>query len=405
MKTVRALAIRTARPPALRSSTCVPFRHAGSRTAIQTDTGSVAAVFALDDYDKRLNAAAYSLRIMNNTDTTLVCRVWAITRNGEALFAYPPPFEIAPYSAESKEISVLLDQFDAFERALAEITGNGVRLIVEAAAPAVKRKPRLASLALAVGFLIAFAAFAAAALGMSLPRVLALAAPPTASTGTTVEAEYATSGLGQLKYVVEGPDGRHIQEGTLVERSGAISIAIPPSQRPGAYTLQLTKKGLLGTDKEVRVLNAEPPQIIYRKGAQAPGIPVAPLVARIVEAMRDAKLVVALPHKTLQGIAAADGQDPAPAEAAANGVFQVERSSVKSGGTIGVRILSPRNGMLLSLTDMRSRQISSRAVGIDQDLVQLRAPLVGVATRYVLVMTFDDGFGQESIVQPVTVAP
>lgn len=404
MKTERALAIRTATPPAVSPLTRGPFRQPGSRTAIQTATGSVAVIFALVDYDKRLNAAAFSLRVINKSDTTLVCRVWAITRYGEALFAYPPPFEIAAHSAETKELPVLLDEFDAFERALAEINGDGVHMIVEAAAPAVRRKPSLPSM-LAAGAFIACVVFAAAALRMSLPRILALAAPPTVSTGTTVDAQYATSGLGQVRYLVEAPDGRHIQGGALVEKSGAISIAIPRSRRPGAYTLRLTEEGPLGTDKEIRVINAEPPPIIYRKGAQTPGIAIAPLVSRIIVAMRDAKLLVALRQSTAQGIASADGQDPAPTKDNANGVFQVEKPLVKSRGTIGVRILSPRNGMLLSLTDMQSRQISSKAVGVDQDFVQLRAPRVGVSTRYTVVMSFEDGFGQETIVQTVTVAP
>ena len=43
-------------------------------------------------------------------------------------------------------------------------------------------------------------------------------------------------------------------------------------------------------------------------------------------------------------------------------------------------------------------------VGAEADVVTLRAPAVTVPTRYTVV-GFTDGFGQESVVQPVTIPP
>ena len=90
----------------------------------------------------------------------------------------------------------------------------------------------------------------------------------------------------------------------------------------------------------------------------------------------------------------------------ANGTFAVLTAQVRSGDPIKIRILSPRNGMRLSLTDSQSHEIAYLDAGADAaDVVTLLAPAVSVPTRYVVVASFTDGFGQESIVQPVTVLP
>jgi hypothetical protein len=42
---------------------------------------------------------------------------------------------------------------------------------------------------------------------------------------------------------------------------------------------------------------------------------------------------------------------------------------------------------------------------MDQEFVYLHAPDVQIAGRYVVVASFKDGFGEESVVAPVVVAP
>ena len=76
-----------------------------------------------------------------------------------------------------------------------------------------------------------------------------------------------------------------------------------------------------------------------------------------------------------------------------------------SGGTIQVRILSPRNGMRIALTDGQSREVAGTNVGADVETVTLKAPAVTEAARYTVVASFTDGFGQETIVQPIMVRP
>ncbi len=93
------------------------------------------------------------------------------------------------------------------------------------------------------------------------------------------------------------------------------------------------------------------------------------------------------------------------ASGSANGTFAVLTPQVRSGNPIKIRILSPRNGMRFSLTDSQSHELAHLDAGTDADVVTLPAPAVSVPTRYVVVASFTDGFGQESIVQPVTILP
>lgn len=94
------------------------------------------------------------------------------------------------------------------------------------------------------------------------------------------------------------------------------------------------------------------------------------------------------------------------ANGSANGTFAVLTPQVRSGNPIKIRILSPRNGMRISLSDSQSREIAHLDAGTDADeVLTLAAPAVSVPTRYVVVASFTDGFGQESIVQPVTILP
>ncbi|HEU5478701.1 MAG TPA: hypothetical protein VFU90_02660, partial [Candidatus Tumulicola sp.] len=78
---------------------------------------------------------------------------------------------------------------------------------------------------------------------------------------------------------------------------------------------------------------------------------------------------------------------------------------VKSGGAVHVKILSPRNGMRIALTDTQSHEVTGLDVGDDATTVTLKAPAVTLPTRYTVVASFTDGFGQESIVEPITVTP
>jgi hypothetical protein len=106
------------------------------------------------------------------------------------------------------------------------------------------------------------------------------------------------------------------------------------------------------------------------------------------------------------GLAARDdGSAPAAAASDVNGTFEVLDRTVKSGGTIRVHMLSPRNGLHLALMDGQSHEVSAVELGADADLVTLPAPVVTAPTTFTVVASFADGFGQESVVQAITVTP
>lgn len=448
----------------------------GSGIGQQTLAGCVSAFFALHGYDRRSRVATYALRVVNRTTSSLICRTLVVSRRGDAVLAHPIFVEVAPLSTSVAQLPVWTADFHSFDRAVAEIAGDGVHCIVEAPAPERPRTRRTLALlaaatAIAGGILLA----SAAALDAALPRVNAFSLAPQALPGTTVRAEYVVSGSGALGYSVLAPDGRQIQGGPLGAHEGAIAIAIPPSNAQGAYTVQLALYGPLGTATATRVLNA----IDARSSTQAQidAVSVKPAVARPgetvnvayaatgesgyvrllgsdgtiwqqqpfsrsgttqfvvppVPGLRDMRVLIHVTKgssvaQSMAGLAvvsdantpslqeegpqsaqaAADDDPAAPGTgnaAESNATFEVVDSSVKSGATIHVRIISPRNGMRIALTDDTSHELSAVEVASDATAITLRAPVVYAPTKYTVVATFTDGFGQESVVQPVTVVP
>jgi hypothetical protein len=440
---------------------------------MQTLAGSVSAFFALEAFDRGRGVATYALRVVNRTHSTLFCRTWVISHGGDAVLAYPVLFEVAPLSTSATLVPVWPRDFPSFNRAIAEIAGEGVQCIVEAPAPAIVKPERIyariAAVAVALGLL---ALGAAGALRAAAPRIAAFAVPPEALAGTTVRAEYDAAGAGTLSYSVLAPDGRRMQGGDLSDRSGSIPIALPAANEPGAYTLEMTMAGPLGTAQQMRVLNA-----VAGRGsgaAQIAAISVKPVVAapgqtvsvayaasgqdgyvrlldadgtiwaqkpfarggetelvvppvsrsqemrvmlRVTKGRSAAQSVAGLlvvPASSRPAAAAAAPQiagddDPGTGSAIAgsdaNGTFEVATATVKSGGTIRVHVLSPRNGMRIALTDGQSHEVTGVDVAADADVITLQAPAVTAPTRYTVVASFTDGFGQESIVEPVTVVP
>jgi len=440
----------------------------GSSMALQTLAGSVSAYFALESFDKRRGVAIYALRVVNRTASALVCRTWIVSRTGDAVLAYPVSFEVEPLSTSATQIPVWPKDFASFDRAVAEVAGNGVHCIVEAAVPP-RSQPRrtyafFAAACFAVGMLVLGIA---AGLRSALPHIAAFAVPPEALAGTTVAAQYDAFGAGRLSYIVTAPDGRRLQGDPLDAHAGSIPIRIPASNDPGAFTLRMTMSGPLGSVTETRVLNA-----IVAKGtdsAQIQDVSVRPavvnagqtvdvayaaagdggyvqllgtdgtvwaqqpfshggqtqLVVPAVASLREMRVLVHVSKgrssaQTMAGLVVAPGpvrgerspqiagddETNAPAAGSAgNGTFELLTPAVKSGGTIRIHILSPRNGMRIALTDAQSHEVTGLAVGAEADVVTLRAPAVTVPTQYTIVASFADGFGQESVVQPVTVAP
>lgn len=460
---MNALALRPAQLP----SPCT-----GSGTAMLTAAGGVSAFFSLEAFDARLGLAIYALRVINYTTAALVCRVWTISRKGDATLAYPVLVEVLPGSTLQTEIPVLPAAVPPFQRAIAEIAGQGVHCLVEAPSPTIPKRRNgyaLASAAAAAGLLMIVGGLGIRA---ALPRIDALALPPQTLPGTTVRAEYDASGAGTLKYWVLAPDGSTFAGGTLSERAGSIPIAVPASAQ-GAYTLQVAMSGPLGRASETRVLNtlsigkrregatvndisvhpiaAKPGEIVnvsyaaaaddgylrlvgsdgtiwsqqpFSHGGQTRFVvpPVAAgdqlqVLLHVTKGTSSAESVAGLivagsasqtsSEKATPQVVSNDDPNVVPATSNddSNGTFDVIVKTVKSGGTIAVKIFSPRNGMRLSLMDTQSHEVSAVDVGSDAETVTLRAPVVYQPTKYIVVASFTDGFGQETVVQPVTVTP
>ncbi len=438
---------------------------------LQTAAGSVSAFFSLESFDRRRGVATYALRVINRTKGALICRTWVLSATGESVLAYPELFEIEPFSTSATNVPLWPRDFSSFDRAIAEIVGNGVHCIVEAAAPPPHRPARTQAIVAAASIVAGILALTAAlALRGAVPRISALSVAPSALAGTTVEAQYNASGAGRLSYLITAPDGHRVAGGQLQDHSGSIFVPIPASSQAGAYALRVAMEGPLGGTTETRIINTV---LSGAAGAQIADISVHPMVAKpgqaidvaysaaadggyvrlvgtdgtiwaqepfskdgqtqlVVPPVADGRELHVLLHVTkgnsaAQSVAgilvasaptaarapaaqapadnAADPNLPAAADPDTNGTFEVPVRTVRSGGPIQVRILSPRNGMRISLNDTQSHEITGTDVGVEADVVTLRAPSVSVATRYTVVANFTDGFGEESIVQPVTVLP
>ena len=452
----------------------VPSSSIGPGAAVQTLSGTVTALFVFETYDRRTGVALYGLRIVNQSASTLICRIWAVTRSASPVLAYPLHFEIKPFSTTAAQVPVRPREFDSFERAMAEVTGDDVRCLVQSVSlPPPRRGAGSAAVACGAFALLALAGVVAGATALTAaqPHIAAFAVPPMALSGSTVQAEYSASGAGTLAYQITAPDGHRLQGGTLNAHSGAIPVALPALTDSGAYTLQMSMQGPFGNAKEVRVLNALP--LKRGGGAQVASVQVSPIAAKpgqpiavsyaanadggyvrltgsdgaiwaqkpfsragstafVVPPLAGTHEMRVVVHVTKGGsaaessagfivavappaaaaaaapaaqIAGDDGSaQVSSAEAGANGTFQVTTPVVLSGGSIHVQILSPRNDMRISLNDA-NHEVTGRIAGSDATTVTLVAPAVKVPTRFTVMANFTDGFGQESIVEPVTVRP
>ena len=413
----------------------------------------------------------YALRINNETNALLLCRIWAIAPDGTSTLAYPAVFDVEAHSLKTADVPIWFDGRALPQRFVAEVAGRDIHCTVEAASPNVHPRRGIGAIAALICLASGLGLAGLAALGLAFPRILAFAVPPVTQPGATVQVAYTASGAGTLSYAVAAPNGKQIAAATLPQHSGLIRIAIPSSARAGVYTIQLSEHGPLGSAKELRVVNVEIP---HNAGPQIGNVSVDPVVAapgqtvtvaytasasdgyvRLLDrdgtvwaqkpfshdgittfaippvagsremrvllhvtkgrgyAESSAGLVVASASpiapsagNDLPLVAGSDGGSAlSTAGDAANGTFSVARTRVRSGETIDVRVLSPRNAMRIALNDPQSHEVSAVNVGSDADVVPLRAPAVRVPSRYTVVATFTDGFGEETVVAPVTIAP
>ena len=425
---------------------------------MQVTDGSVAAFFALQSFNRRSGVAIYSLRVVNRATSALRCRSLVLSRNGEPVAAYPQLVEVAPLSSSATQIALRTRDFASFDRVVAEVVGNGVHCLVEAAPPPRRKAYGRLGIFATVSVACGIALLAATTLLCSMiPRIEAFAVAPQALSGTTVEAQYNASGAGRLAFLVTAADGRRVAGGPLSDRRGSFFFAIPTSTKPGSYAARLTIDGPLGGSSETLVVNA----IGRIKSANVRAISVHPVVAKpgqtilisysaagdegyvrligtdgtiwaqrpfskagetrlVVPMVSDRREMHVLLHVTkgssvaqsMAGILVENSRpsrghvrEPSAGAADANGVFDVRTPIVMSGGSILLRVLSPRNGMRISLTDAHSHEIGATDVGAGAHIVTLRAPREPKATRLTVVARFIDALGEENVVRPLTILP
>lgn len=395
-----SLALRGDAPLPKTLANAAPRFGNGSQALMQSATGNVAVVFALERYDRRQHVAIYSLRVYNESSSVLVCRIGVLSNNGDLSLAYPVPVTVEPFSVRSAEVPVWQRDFDSFSQAVAEVAGDGMRCVVEACAPAPKAKPNVSYLTAAgIAMAAGIAALVVAGIGMAMPRAAAPAPavpvahaapravasalhtariasiavdPIVAKPGQTIDVAYDASGDGGYLRLL-GTDGT-IWAQQPFSHNGTAAFTLPafPTKRELHVLLHVTQ-GRSSAESSAGLI-VLPTAMSTAAGSQ-PAVPVA-------------------------------GDDPdSAADNYANGTFQVLTPTVSSGGTIRIEIISPRNAMRISLADSQSHELTGINVGADQQTVTLRAPSVKLATRYTIVASFTDGFGQESIVQPVAVTP
>ena len=435
----------------------------GALGAARTAAGDIVATFVLVRYNKRRHIATYAFRVFNFSTSEVVCVVYGLTNYGTPALAFPRPIRLRPNAKRETEISFAVHGFGSFERVVAEVRSENALFTVEA--PALPQ-PKSVIPFMLLGLSTTLALACAMLLGFQRlpPRIVGFSLPPSALAGSTVDGEYATGGVGQLSYSVDDPNGKRLADGVLADGAGTVRFALPQTSDPAAYTVRLLITGPFGTISEARVVNAilpPKPKIVVSSGAQISNIEVTPVVAhpgdlvhvkyaatasdgyvRLLDSQgtiwsqfpsskdgntwmrvplfdRDRELRVLLHVRRGKSVAQSSAglivlaskdaitDDPASSKdsGAENGIFSIASTRVRSGGALRVRVLTPRDGLRIALTDTASNEINGIEVGLDQDQVYLRAPNVQVAGRYVVVASFRDGFGQESVVAPIVVTP
>ncbi len=83
--------------------------------------------------------------------------------------------------------------------------------------------------------------------------------------------------------------------------------------------------------------------------------------------------------------------------------FSLSSKTINSGATFAVKILHDERQMHVALMDMTGDEITGADVARGQRTVSLTAPHVPKPDKYLVVATFTDGFGQETVVRPLTI--
>jgi hypothetical protein len=230
MNNVLALSHSNRLPATLAQTlTELPF---GSQSQVQTAQGRISAFLGYAGYDRTVGVAKYALRVLNNSPRPARARLYIEVR-GVQQNAYPLAFDIAPYSMRDDMVPVRLQDTGPFDRAIVEVRSEDTYFTVEAPPPPPQKRQWKKWCA------AAFVPIAAAcAIDLSLPRVLAIAAPTKALAGTSVQVPFQVSGVGSIEYDWATRDGLQLAAG-LASRSDVLKLPVPAHGDGAPYTLHV----------------------------------------------------------------------------------------------------------------------------------------------------------------------
>jgi hypothetical protein len=240
------------------------------------------------------DGARYQLRVTNGTDGVLAATASALrTDDGRPVAALA--VEIAPRSAIRTGFA--LDTALSYERVSAEVHGDGVHLVVEAAPPrGGKPRRRWIPMAFAAGATAVFAGALLVLFGVERPRVTDAVLLSTPE-GQLV-ARWSTTGNGVRSYEVRNARGDLVAQGRLSAPAGTMPIAIGD-----AASLRIAiANSIFGSDaRDAAYARATAPPPIRIEATPAPRIesiaidpsrPNAPLRVHYTAQARDVRLTI-----------------------------------------------------------------------------------------------------------------
>lgn len=248
----------------------------GTRAQLAAPGGDVEGYLTLAGCDKRAGTASYALRVDNKSAHALRARMTCLCLKGEIVPAYPLDVHVAPYSRCETLLPVRLDQVGRYDRAVVEVSGDGVQFTLEAPAP--HRRPRkFAWLPTAGGALMLTlgASFAAAA---ATPRIGMLAAPSRVFAGAPVEIPYAFGGWAAMQYALRTNDGRQLAAGLSNDHQGTLRFNVP-SAAGGDVVLSVNVAGPFGRRSSVQHIVIAGAQAQRRAAAAAKGAAQPPHIS------------------------------------------------------------------------------------------------------------------------------
>ena len=356
----------------------------GSQADVPYGCGNVCAQALLAGVDPQTGALAYAVRIANNSQHPLRAQV----RFGPLPRPAASELQIAPFSIVEAVVPRVARARDG-ERAIVDVRGAGLAFSIDAPAALPGRaalaraRGALAGLAVAIGsialaaglFLVTSAAHTA-----SVARVAPVVALPTPARRPTAKPRVVPV-LGTLRMessAVAGSSltvayGGHATGGDvwLLDERGRVYARSRVHAR-GYSTLAVPESA---AGRDLRVV------VFARRGAQFAQ------AARAVAIVPDPSNSVPL-----------DAQMPPPG-------VTIGPARIASGEPISIRF-APRHGeALVSITDQGGSIVDEIDVPANQAMTSLRAPEVGSASTYDVVVSVARGNGQDETVKPVVVIP